>query len=116
MQESESSERIFSGPAYQPGLDRARLSRQQDRIRDYMLQRGFRTLGEIKADLERQYPTAHFPESSVSSQLRNLKKMGYQTAKRRRVGVHGPGAGIWEYSLRPRPPEFTRQPETRSTT
>lgn len=113
MQESESSERIF-GPAYQPSLDRGRLSRQQDRIRDYMLQRGFRTLVEIKADLERQYP-AHFPESSISSQLRNLKKMGYRLEKRRRVGVHGPGAGIWEYTLQPAPLEFTRQPETRST-
>jgi hypothetical protein len=34
--------------------------------------------------------------------MRNLKRLGYRLEKRRRLGVHGPGAGIWEYSLHPR--------------
>jgi len=103
MTTSENSERIFGGPAYNPGLDRARLARQVERIRGYMLEEvGWRTLGEIKSGLEERYAPAHFPESSISAQLRNLRGLGYRLEKRRRLGAHGPGAGIWEYSLHPR--------------
>jgi len=74
---------------------------QVERIRTYMLGGEWRTLREIKTALEAIYPPTVFPESSISAQLRNLKKQPYSygLSKRRRVGVHGPGAGIWEYRL-----------------
>ena len=97
------SERIFAGAAYVPSLDKARLSVQIERIRSYMLGVEWRTLREIKAALENVYAPAVFPESSISAQLRNLRKPGfsYRRPRRRRAGVRGPGAGIWEYLLRP---------------
>jgi hypothetical protein len=92
---------IFSGAAYTPDLDRARLTAQIERIRSYMLDAGWRSLREIKIALERTHAPAVFPESSISAQLRNLKKSphSYRLEKRRREGVRGPGAGIWEYRL-----------------
>jgi hypothetical protein len=95
--------RIFEGAAYVPSLDRARLALQVERLRKYMLGVEWRTLREIKAALEVMYAPAFFPESSISAQMRNLKKKPsfYRLIKRRRVGVHGPGAGIWEYRLLP---------------
>ena len=97
------SERIFAGAAYVPSLDKARLSVQIERIRSYMLGVEWRTLREIKAALENVYAPAVFPESSISAQLRNLRKSGfsYRLLRRRRAGVRGPGAGIWEYLLLP---------------
>lgn len=97
------SRRTFAGSVYQPRHDRARLAVQIERIRGYMVGGQWRTLREIKASLETLYAPSVFPESSISAQLRNLKKPPYslQLLKRRRVGVHGPGAGIWEYRLLP---------------
>jgi hypothetical protein len=91
----------FRGASYDPQFDRARLSLQIERIRSYMLSVEWRTLREIKAALEDVYAPAVFPESSISAQLRNLKKPGYsyRLLRRRRVGVRGPGAGIFEYRL-----------------
>lgn len=110
--ETQNTTRIFGGPAYSPALDHARLAAQIERIRALALRIGWFSLREIKAELERAYAPAVFPESSVSAQLRNLKKAPYRHVleKRRRIGVHGPGAGIWEYrllkaGLRPPPPE-----------
>jgi hypothetical protein len=95
--------RVFGGPAYSPALDRARLSVQIERIRAHALRIGWFTLREIKADLERIYAPALFGESSLASQLRNLRKPPHRHVleKRRRIGEHGPGAGIWEYRLLP---------------
>jgi hypothetical protein len=95
------TEKIFGGAGYDPQFDRARLTLQVERIRSYMLLAGWKTLRGIKTDLERAYAPAVFPESSISAQLRNLKKPPYshRLDKRRRAGVHGPGAGIWEYRL-----------------
>jgi hypothetical protein len=91
----------FRGAGYDPQFDRTRLSLQIERIRSYMLGVEWRTLREIKAALEDIYAPAVFPESSISAQLRNLKKPGYSywLLRRRRVGVRGPGAGIFEYRL-----------------
>ena len=88
----------FRGAGYDPQFDRTRLSLQIERIRSYMLGVEWRTLREIKAGLEDIYAPAVFPESSISAQLRNLKKPGYsyRLLRRRRVGVRGPGAGIFE--------------------
>jgi hypothetical protein len=103
----------FSGEAYVPSLDRARLSVQIERIRSYMLGVEWRTLREIKAALEVLYAPAVFPESSISAQLRNLRKAGfsYRLLRRRRAGVRGPGAGIWEYLLLPPAPAQTENAE-----
>jgi len=91
----------FGGAAYEPKLDRARLSLQIERVRLYLLRGEWKTLREMKAALEAIYAPAHFPEASLSAQLRNLRKEPYRlrVERRRRDGVHGPGAGIWEYRL-----------------
>jgi hypothetical protein len=91
------SSKVFAGPTYRPSLDRARLTLQIERIRLYMLSVEWRTLREIKDAVEAIYASAVFPESSISAQLRNLKKPPYRfdLAKRRRVG------GLWEYKLLP---------------
>jgi hypothetical protein len=101
MKAATDSTRTFRGAAYVPSLDRARLSVQIERIRSYMLGVEWRTLREIKAALEVLYASAVFPEGSISAQLRNLRKPGfsYRLLRRRRAGVRGPGAGIWEYLL-----------------
>src|ERR1700722_16927130 len=91
----------FGGAAYEPKLDRARLSLQIERVRLYLLPGEWKTLHEMKAALEAMYAPAHFPEASLSAQLRNLRKEPYRLriARRRRDGAHGAGAGIWEYAL-----------------
>ena len=106
MRETDST-RIFRGPSC-TALDRSRLSVQIERIRTHALRIGWFTLREIKSDLEKIYTPAVFPESSVSAQLRNLKKSPYRHVleKRRRIGARGPGAGIWEYRLLPPRPQF----------
>jgi len=90
-----------SGAAYVPSLDKARLSLQIERVRLYLLRGEWKTLREMKAALEAIYAPAHFPEASLSAQLRNLRKEPYRlrVERRRRDGVHGAGAGIWEYRL-----------------
>ena len=101
MRASTDSTRPFHGVGYDPQFDHARLLLQIDRIRVWALAHEWFTLREIKAALEEIYAPAVFPESSISSQLRNLKKLGYcyRLLRRRRIGVRGPGAGIWEYRL-----------------
>lgn len=98
----------FRGAAYEPRLDRARLSLQIERIRAWALARDWFTLREASESLERLYPGTFFPEASASAQIRNLEKPGAgrlrcKKQKRRRAGVRGPGAGIFEYRLRPVP-------------
>jgi len=70
------------GPAYDPALDGQRLAKQHERIRDYMLASGWRTLSEISQALG-------YPESSISAQLRHLRKAqfgSYVVRKERRGG------------------------------
>jgi hypothetical protein len=94
-------EKLLCGAGYDPKFDRYRLTQQIERIRHYMLLAGWKTLREIKSDLQWTYAPSVFPESSISAQLRNLRKppFSHRLDKRRRAGVHGPGAGIWEYRL-----------------
>jgi hypothetical protein len=82
------------GPAYDKRLDGARLDRQHVRIRDWMLGSGWKTLAEIHQALG-------YPESSISAQLRHLRKIhcgSYRVEKRRRNGGRG---GTWEYKVLP---------------
>jgi predicted transcriptional regulator len=85
------------GPAYSEALDGKRIAAQQEAIRLYMLRREWATLQEIAQDLG-------FPESSVSAQLRHLRKPefgGYRVDKRRRGST-----GCWEYHVEPFVPAF----------
>jgi hypothetical protein len=80
------------GPDYEERLDKKRINKQMDTIRDYMLEKwidGFWiTLKEISDWTE-------IPEASVSAQLRHLRKTrfgGYVVNKRRR-------GQLWEYQV-----------------
>jgi predicted transcriptional regulator len=81
------------GPTFDKQLDGGRLKHQQERIRDWMLtQNDWKTLAEIHEALG-------YPESSISAQLRHLRKRqfgGYRVEKRRRSGK-----GTWEYRVLP---------------
>jgi len=87
------------GPAYDPTLDGPRLSRQLDEIRDLMLKLPdsvWLTLHEIAERTE-------YPESSVSAQLRHLRKPrhgSHRVDKRRRKPRRGGPGGTWEYRVR----------------
>lgn len=87
------------GPAYDRAHDGERVDTQMLRVRDFLLESGeWLTLSEICAGLEVQWE-CRFPESSISAQLRHLRKKqfgGYHVDKRRRGG---PGQGLFEYRL-----------------
>lgn len=82
----------FSGPAYDPHLDRGRLSGQIQRIFEYMRAGAWHTLPEIAA-------ATGDPEASISAQLRHLRKerFGSHTVERRRRGEEA--FGLHEYRL-----------------
>ncbi len=80
------------GNSYDPKIDQPRLGNQLAAIRHYMLGVGWRTLSEIEQALG-------YPQASISSQLRHLKKKRfgkYLLEKRRRK----PGGSVWEYLVR----------------
>ena len=79
----------FDGPAYDPARDQVRLSGQIERVFNLMRDGKWRTLGEISA-------ATGDPESSISAQLRHLRKarFGAHTVNRRHVEN-----GLFEYSL-----------------
>lgn len=84
----------FNGPVYDPALDQERLAKQMGRIYELMKDGHWRTLREIAE-------VTGDPESSVSAQLRHLRKPrfgGYVLNKRRR-GTKS--RGLFEYQLLP---------------
>jgi len=80
----------FSGADYHAGRDQARLSTQLERVKDSMIDGQWRTLQQI-AD------QAQAPQTSVSAQLRNLRKpeFGSWLVDRRHIEQ-----GLYEYRLR----------------
>lgn len=82
----------FNGPSYDPKLDKDRLEKQLGRIYQCMSDENWRTLTEIKQ-------VTGDPESSISAQLRHLRKeeFGCYIVNKRRRGE----SGSWEYQLRP---------------
>lgn len=83
----------YSGDSYRPELDDNRLSKQEDRIRDLMMDGKWRTLGEIAQE-------TGDPEASISAQLRHLTKDehgGYIKNKRHRGSA---GSGLFEYQIK----------------
>jgi hypothetical protein len=99
MRNTSPSRQPFSGAAYEPKLDRARLALQIERIRVWALARDWFTLRAARLDLEQLYTPAYFPEASISANLRNLRKEPYRLRvdKRRRAGVRS--GGVWEYRI-----------------
>lgn len=84
----------FSGASYDPQYDETRLTKQHGRVWSALQGGGWMTLTEIAR------VTAD-PESSISAQLRNLRKerFGGHTILRRRRGH--PPEGVHEYQLQP---------------
>jgi len=83
---------MYNGPEYKPKFDYLRLAGQTKRVFDLMRDGKFRTLEEI-AELTGD------PQSSVSAQLRHLRKakFGSHTVNRRSRGDRG--HGLFEYQL-----------------
>lgn len=82
----------FDGAVYSPEHDQRRLTGQLLRIFELMSDGQFRTLDEIAAH-------TGDPASSVSAQLRNLRKprMGSHAVDKRHRGQ--PCNGLWEYRV-----------------
>jgi hypothetical protein len=88
------------GPAYNEALDGARIEKQHERIRDLMLDGMRRTLGEIAA-------ATGYPESSISAQLRHLRKAKFGSWNVRKERL---GGGLWTYWLDGQKESTTRSP------
>jgi hypothetical protein len=84
------------GPAYVPEIDGPRLTPQRDEIRDLMLSAN--DCGTWHTLLEIHRMTGH-GESSISAQLRNLRKaeFGSYILEKRPRGDRA--RGLWEYQL-----------------
>lgn len=82
----------FNGPDYEPSNDFKRLSKQHERVRDLMLDGVWRSLDEI-AKLTGD------PASSISAQLRHLRKerFGSYVVNKRRRGSRE--KGLFEYQV-----------------
>jgi len=83
---------LYAGADYSPSKDNKRLTTQLNRIYECMKDGKWRTLSEIA------YIT-DAPESSVSAQLRNLRKerFGGHTVERKSRGQRE--KGLFEYQL-----------------
>ena len=90
--------RLFKGADFDIFLDYKRLKSQIDRVFGLMRDGHWRTLQEIKTALENRYPGSCFPESSLSAQLRNLRKDagGRHVVNRDRKKGRG---GTYKYQL-----------------
>ena len=82
----------FNGPAYESDVDKARLSKQHERIRDLMLDGEWRTLGEIAAQTGDK-------EASISAQLRHLRKPRFGSWIVERRARSDRARGLYEYRL-----------------
>jgi hypothetical protein len=81
----------FNGPDYDPARDNARLGNQLERVKAATADGCWHTLSELAR-------ACRAPESSVSAQLRHLRKprFGSHTLNRRYVGD-----GLFEYQVVP---------------
>lgn len=82
----------FNGSDYVSEIDKPRLSRQHERIRDLMLDGTWRTLDEIAS-------STGDPAASISAQLRHLRKDrfgGWIIEKRCRADR---ARGLFEYRM-----------------
>ena len=91
MKQLDLSDARFDGPCYDPLVDKGRLKNQILKVYNVMCEGRWVTLREI-ADV------TGAPESSVSAQLRHLRKKrfgSHKIDKRRKSGL----SGLWEYKL-----------------
>jgi hypothetical protein len=93
----------FNGPDYDPEFDHSRLSTQIERVKSFMMDGAWRTLGEISDG-------TGDPHASVSAQLRHLRKerFGSYVIEKQYRGERE--MGLWEYRLLP--PVAVAQPLT----
>lgn len=84
----------FFGDVFDPALDGERLSKQQDRIYEFMSDGGWHTLREI-------HHATGAPEASASAQLRAFRhpRFGAHFVDRRRRGDGK--RGLFEYRVVP---------------
>ena len=100
------------GPSYDASVDEERILTQLERIRDLMFDGSWRTLQEISS-------STRDPASSVSAQLRHLRKPkfgGHLVEKRRRGAA---SRGLWEYRVQKAdepPPQPARPKKKRRKT
>lgn len=85
----------FTGAAYSEARDRDRLTTQIQRVRNLMSDGKWRTVERIASELRRAHPDVRFPESSISAQLRNLRKVGHTVETRNILD----GGLLYEYRL-----------------
>jgi predicted transcriptional regulator len=71
--------------------DRERLGQQCQAVKELMLDGVWRTLWEIEFALHGRYP-----QSSLSSRLRQLRSIGYIVERRQKAGA---GRGLFEYRV-----------------
>ncbi len=88
----------FDGETFDAQKDGARLKTQLHRVRHLMVDGSWRTLEEIRQNLEAPYSSV----PAISARLRDLRKEkhgGWEVLSRRRT------KGLWEYQVRkPEPP------------
>jgi hypothetical protein len=79
----------FDGATYSPECDMERLASQLERVKRFMADGRWRTLGEIAARVRGS-------EAGVSARLRDMRKprFGGYSVERRRVD-----GGLWQYRV-----------------
>lgn len=85
--------RVFHGAGFDAKRDQKRLDSQIDRVLSVTRDGRWRTLETLIRELKARFPEGHFPEASISAQLRNLRKEGH-TMERRHVSH-----GLFEYRV-----------------
>ena len=82
----------FSGPTYDPKHDRVRLTNQHQKVKNLMLDGQWRTIERVAALVDA-------PASSVSAQIRNMRKkqFGGYVVNRRVSGDRS--RGLYEYQV-----------------
>lgn len=94
----------FNGPEYDPVFDKERLTKQIGRVYQCMIDGEWRTLREIAE-------STGDPESSVSAQLRHLRKPKFGAYHVFRKPRGDRGNGLYEYRLEARDRNLEPQKE-----
>jgi len=82
----------FNGPEYDPSVDYKRLTKQHDRIKFLMMDNQWRTLDEISK-------LTGDPQSSISAQLRHLRKRRFGSFIVERQPCGARETGLFEYRV-----------------
>lgn len=97
---------MFNGPEYVQARDCDRLMHQHERIRSLMCDGHWRTLAEIAA-------VTGDPESSISAQLRHLRKPRFGSFVIERSARGDKAHGLYQYRLRAPGEQEEVEPKTR---